>query len=326
MNHMSHPIRRKRVERVQRTSMTPEDEDDLDEEIRRGFASMRRHLSACPPAERLIDFPDGTLSAEDRRAMVDHLEVCGTCDFLLERLTRAEEALRAGADAVSPADWRAVDRQLTREFEIASNWSNSTQETPQEPRGPVRWWIAIIRTAGAFLWRPAIGYIAALILCYPAYLGIRSALVRRGADLMPGAVHNVPREEPPVQRREPPAVAEALPAVQGVRSFDLSRTRGANQADGASAMSLNLNPEDRVFLLTFFIPSRPEMRYSVSVVASDGRIIVSEQNLDRGDQQGAFSVLCKRDSFDRGEYSLIVRETNPADGRVSRRFPFRFRL
>ncbi len=297
--------------------MLHDDEDSLDEDVRRAFVTLRAHAGACPSAERLVEFHDGTLAAEESRAIVDHVVVCGTCDLLLERIKSSEEAVRGSVATIPPAEWRTIDRRLTRSFQGSLRDRGDHTERPRGFPG---------RIAG-LVWHPAVAYALALILCYPAYLGMWSSR---------GAVPEVQREEPPrVQRQgSPTSASEALPAVQHAKSFDLSRARGlggageAGKADGpsTSSVALRLAPQDRVFILTFFIPARLDRHYFASIIGGDSRITVGEQRLAGGDEQGSYSLVCQRDSFAPGEYALIVKEINPADGRVSRQFTFRFRL
>src|SRR5215831_13418897 len=93
------------------------EDDDLDGAIRRALTSLRLPSSACLPAERLVEFHEEKLAAEEGRAIVEHIAVCGVCDLLLERIKSAEEAARVRVDTIPPTEWRVIDRWLTRGFE-----------------------------------------------------------------------------------------------------------------------------------------------------------------------------------------------------------------
>ena len=177
--------------------MSRKAEDGVDEDVRVAFLGLRNQQTACPPVERLVDFHDGRLTAEAHRVVADHVILCGTCDFLIERIKSSEEAARVEAAAIPPAEWRSIDRRLTRSFESAlSGRIDSRRGVP----GRV-----------ALFWHPAVAYALTVILAYPAYLGIVSKL----------------RVAPPIERKESTPAAESSAAVQLARSFDLSRTRGA---------------------------------------------------------------------------------------------------
>lgn len=51
-----------------------------DDDLRAAFAVLPLDsVGPCPPAERLWDALEGDLDVEERRAVVDHLSVCGRC-------------------------------------------------------------------------------------------------------------------------------------------------------------------------------------------------------------------------------------------------------
>jgi hypothetical protein len=299
---------------VRRLIMLHDDEDSLDEDVRRVFVSLRAHPSACPSSEQLVEFHDGTLAAEERRAIVDHVVVCGTCDLLLERIKSSEEGARAAT--IPPAEWRTIDRRLTRSFQRSLGDRGNHMATPRGFAGRI----------ADLVWHPAVAYALALILCYPAYLGMWPR---------PRDVPEVQLEERSRVKRQasPTSASETLPAVQHARSFDLTRTRGLGGAGGTghadgpstSSVELRLSPQDTVFILTFFIPARLDRHYAAFIIGGDGRIAVGELQAGGG-EQGSYSLVCQHDSFPPGEYSLIVKEIAPADGRVSRQFTFHFRL
>lgn len=78
-----------------------------DGELRVAFASLPPdQVGPCPPAERLWDAIEGDLDVEERRAVVDHLSVCGGC------AARWRTARRLGARPLSVA--RALRRSWER--------------------------------------------------------------------------------------------------------------------------------------------------------------------------------------------------------------------
>src|SRR5205823_1319290 len=73
------------------------------------------------------------------------------------------------------AGWGDVDQRLTKRMEafLKSQPTYHNRPATASKKGIMR---IMLQAMGAFLRRPAVGYVIALILSYPAYLGITSKL------------------------------------------------------------------------------------------------------------------------------------------------------
>lgn len=145
----------------------------------------------------------------------------------------------------------------------------------------------------AWFWRPALGYALAVVLSLPATLWFL-------------------RDRVPAQAR--PAVAAAPPsAAAWVPTLELSPTRGRQSAADA------LPPSDE-FVLRLFVPSKMGTRYSAEIRDSAGKPLVTVHDLIISDSRGSLSLLCRRQAFPPGDYTVAVTEVG-GDGEPAF-FPF----
>jgi hypothetical protein len=144
------------------------------------------------------------------------------------------------------------------------------------------------------LFSPALAYALVLALLYPAYLGLFS------------------QPEDPVERivlRPPP------PELASARVFDLRQVRAAGESE------VVLQPDEQMFILSFWVPVRPGRRYEAKIAGN------TVARLRERDQQGNFALVCERRVFEApGRYVLVVSETEAATGRQEREFRFAFDL
>jgi len=128
----------------------------------------------------------------------------------------------------------------------------------------------------AFLRRPLLGYVLALVLAYPAWLGLRPS-----------------RPAPPAP---PPGAPVEAPPV-----YNLNQVRGVSGRPSASAAAEH-------FLVQFTLPVTPGSRYLATVRTAGGRAIVSRQPVESWDDLGNFSLVCRAADFPAGRYSVEVEE------------------
>ena len=144
--------------------------------------------------------------------------------------------------------------------------------------------------------RPSrIAYLIVLLLLYPAYRGLVPALAKH-------------------QTWPPPA--PPLPALESAKILRLDTTRGA------SVSTMVLTERDKVFILSFFVPIKTDLRYSAAIEDGLAKIIATPTEISSYDSQGNFYLICDRHLFTGGQYVLVVKEF----GRDSREFRFPFTL
>jgi len=160
------------------------------------------------------------------------------------------------------------------------------------------------RRMSDLFWNPMVAYVLAALLCYPAYVGIRSH-------------HNEKVEIQPKAGTPPEPVPE--PAVLSVPSFSLDAVRGTGR--DAQLPVVRLHDQDKFFLLRFLVPMKADHRYSIEIRDNAGRLIVGRQQI-KGDTQGNVALMCRRETFATGEYTLTVTEENPSGSQ----FGFVFRV
>jgi hypothetical protein len=141
---------------------------------------------------------------------------------------------------------------------------------------------------------PLPAYVLLAVALYPAYLG-----------LFP----------PPQPAPQPPkTVTPATPPAHVARVFDLSATRGGD------APAVEPGP-DGVFVLSFFVPVRPGVRFHASILDASGKPVLEPAEIAAPDPSGTLHLVCLRHRFAPGRYRVKVAETG---GRIHE-FPFTLR-
>jgi len=142
---------------------------------------------------------------------------------------------------------------------------------PPERRNILRTW----------LWRPALGYALALMLAFPA---ARWFLRERPTAPFPAAV----------------AIA-GPPAAVWVPTIELNTTRDRQPTAEPMAGS------DQ-FVLRFIVPSKKSTRFSAEIRDAAGKPVAIVRDLVTSDERGSLSLLCRRQEFAPGQYTLAVTE------------------
>jgi len=272
--------------------------------LRESLDGLKRPEDKCPDAQELARCYASELSDERANEVRRHVEACGKCDLLVERLRQFDEAAQSGAPDLPPSAWQEIDQRLTNRMEALLNAQAKPATAPN--RGGLG---GMSQTMAAFLRRPAVGYAIALALCYPAYLGIRPK---------PNPASETPKAVAPAPAAKilaPPFTAQPAPVL------DLDGVRGPLQPSNR----VQLTEQDRFFVLSFFVPIRTDRRYTATILNEAGTTIAPEEELPQPDH-GNFVLVCAREPFRPGEYRLIVSEFDHHTGQVSRRVTFRFRI
>jgi len=110
--------------------------------------------SQCPEVEVVERYVRGELPAPAAEEVRAHLEVCGICCVVVERLRELEAAVSPGSRGAEP-NWETMERRLAEECRRMY-----PEKAKQAERSRWGWWV------------PALGYGLVVILAYPAWLGI----------------------------------------------------------------------------------------------------------------------------------------------------------
>jgi hypothetical protein len=171
-------------------------------------------------------------------------------------------------------------------------------QPPVQQASPGRW---------ASLWRvfltPAPAYALALLLMYPAYLGVF-------------------RE--PIQVREVVNVTPTpLVTIGTTRVLSLG---AAGERGGERTRNITVGPRDGFFTLSFFLAQQPNRRYDVLIRNAKGDVVAKQEGLASQDGLGNFSLVCNRLLFNNGRYVLQISEVNPASSTVEHQDRFTFEV
>lgn len=179
-----------------------------------------------------------------------------------------------------------------RRFDDPEAWQEADQRLAQRFDrflGRQRYWVFSV------LSRPWLAYAMVLLLAYPAYRG----LVRR-----------------PIEPKGAPTPSSGPTGLESAKVLQLDATRSAGGSEVA------LTEQDKVFILSFFVPIRNGLRYSAEIVDPAGRVIAAQPEIASYDGKGNFYLVCDRQSFPSGQYVLTVKES----GGANREFRFLFAL
>ncbi len=145
-----------------------------------------------------------------------------------------------------------------------------------------------------YLWNPAVAYGLVALLLFPAYLGLR-------------------------QRLSPRVFEESTSPAISIPSFSLDSQRGAGIA--AQAHVVRLKDQDKSFILEFFVPMSTDRHYFAEIRDGSGRSAISRREVVSGDSPGKVSIVCRREAFRSGDYTVTV-----TDDSTARRFEYVFQV
>lgn len=191
----------------------------------------------CPDPEELQQYREGSLPESRARFVEAHLDECGVCSLLLQRLDAFDEAAAAPAARPHPAE-AALSRRIAPLL------------TPA--RRP--WWQS-----------PALGYVLALLLAYPAWRGLR----------------------PP----QPASLAESPVPV------DLNASRAAMTA------AVLVPSGARSVALSFQVSFQSGDQWTATVTGGKGGIIVPRTSIFP-DARGNTLLIVRDNPFPPGAYTL----------------------
>jgi anti-sigma factor RsiW len=230
--------------------------------------------SQCPEVEVVERFVRGELPAPAAEEFRAHLEVCGVCCVIVERLREFETA-GAPVSRGSEPDWKPMERRLAEECRRMY-----PEKTKQADGSRWGWWV------------PALGYGLAVILVYPAWLGIARRPERE-------AVRGVTLAAPRL-------------IASGASLVDLNTTRGQQGLPVVTARA-----GEQAAVLSFFVRGLPGAAYMASIVDEAGNVAVDAGAIRSYDGKGNYCVVVDPGVLKKGQYRLVVKEKDrPAAGEI----------
>jgi len=231
----------------------------------------------CPEIEVLEKYLRGRLQEQEAGVFSKHLEVCGLCSVVVERL-RDLDAAMAAVSAEPEPDWGLMERRIEEECK-------KLRATAPKVVKSAGW-------ASGGLWIPALGYGLALALVYPAWLGITRK---------------------PVPSLATPAAPEARGVVATPASFvDLNATR-----DLQGLPKVTERAGEAAAVLSFFVPSTAGVRHTASILDSADKVVLDLGEITSHDGNGNFCVVVDPRSLPVGRYRLTVRENGSLGERAT---------
>ena len=76
--------------------------DDFEKDLKQAFAGIRASKEECPDAETLSQFAGGELGKEAADYVRLHVQKCGVCDHVIDRLRQFDVAAQVGEPVNRP--------------------------------------------------------------------------------------------------------------------------------------------------------------------------------------------------------------------------------
>ncbi|MBI4893511.1 MAG: hypothetical protein HY821_23015 [Acidobacteria bacterium] len=201
----------------------------------------------CPEVEALERFWLGQSTAEEAEELRAHLEQCGVCSLALERLLEWEPAVKQAS--MAEPDWKAMEQRL------------GLAAAPEQ--GKMNWWRWLAQ-------QPAWGYALAVILAYPAWLGVGGGFSRPGGSES---------------------------GAKWVKAVDLNPTR----APGALP-----KVDSEVVALEFLVAEQPDDSRRVEIRNAEGQVAVRLGRLQQCSETGNCVLVVNAGQLKAGRYALVV--------------------
>jgi hypothetical protein len=275
---------------------------------------MDNQAQICGDGPLLLWYAAGALGDEESAQVARHVEDCPGCQTLVRQnrelaqtylsLSRPEArhlaadvlvGLASGEEGAGPTEARAhlaacdECRQIVSTLEKVERDEQDSSWILETLGARLRsTWAGITR--GAWMRSPLPAYLLALVLLYPAYLG----LVGRSDDVAP--------------RLLPPPVPVASETERG---------------SGESPVQVEANGASTV--LTFFVPIAPDRyRYQLELRTKDGRRLFFSRDAKSFDGVGTFALTVPGRSLRTGSYELRVEEREREAGELANVYLFPF--
>ncbi len=266
-----------------------DDERNLEELI----DLLRRERGSCPESHVLVAYQEGALAPEEAAKIRAHADLCGICQASLQ-VVEAWQAARRGEEVGEAPDWQIIRGDLRKRVLAFASAGG-------KPRNAFARFASGLR---GLLWRPAVAYIIALILLYPAYRG-----------LFPRQPIEYPKVEGP-----PVPISAGTAATITLERHDVR---------GVEARPNVVRPAagDRYVALQFFVPIRavPNVEYTARIDGAAG-IVVQAGKIVSMDRIGNFQLVVPRERLAFGSYTLIVEEYDRQKNERTATFSFLFEV
>ncbi|MCI0604306.1 hypothetical protein L0156_15010 [bacterium] len=238
---------------------------DIPDSFQEAFNELKARRGDCPGSDELLQYQQKSLPEEQLVKTKQHIDSCGLCDSIVTRLAQFDSAVT------------------------------------EKPKQSIPWMV----TVRQFFLQPAVAYLVALALLYPAYVGIF--------------------RKPVIVEKITKAPAPPIQGVGSAQDFDLGE--GTVQRGGSPSLApvqvIRISAEEKFFILNFFVPVRPDRRYEMQIVDDKGEQITAGKVTSR-DRLGNFSLVCTWELFPPDPYVLTIKELEQNSQQVHDEYFFRF--
>jgi hypothetical protein len=182
---------------------------------------------------------------------------------------------------------------------IVQGLTEFDEVTRKDPEG-IKWSSRLLH----FMLNPAVAYLVALALLYPAYRGIFHSSTEV------------------VETME-----EQKQQVDSASDFDLGEgtlQRGIGATPSVEKV-ISIPKEERFFILNLFIPVRSDLSYKMEV-QDEKDAVISTTDVQSRDRLGNFSIVCTRELFPPGSYRIRIQELDPKTRQPLAEYLFRFKV
>jgi hypothetical protein len=228
-------------------------------------------LPQCPETEILASLLSNGMLPGDRDSIQAHIAACQGCSAIIARMKAFDEP----QEAVS--DWPRVEQRLRARFEATMKSPSLSEPARAFHTVPAR---------RSFAWHPAIAWLVAASLVYPAFLGI-------------------------VSHRSAPQASPPPDSLEETRIVDLTVTRDGHQATGLAPIG-----QGHPVAFRFVVPVREGFRYEAGLLDLSGRLVAGPAEA-HGDAYGNFAVLFRGVVAPGSAAELQVTELDPDGAKVN---------
>jgi len=257
------------------------------------FGKGRKKVSKDKDS-RLDDIP-GPIQRALREMMAERGDCPGSEKLIAfhDRLLPAEEILqvRQHVEMCGLCDSRIA---------AMARFDSVTKPTEEKDR------LMIVRR---FFLSPALAYLFVLALIYPAYRGIF--------------------QEPEVKEKivtRTKTIPMPVEAVAAARDFSLGEATRQRSGGVESIPIIELSPQEKFFILSFFLPVHPSHQYEMEITDDKGGVLTSADRIMSRDALGNFSIVASSKLFPDNLYTLKVLESEEGSGRLIDTYSFPFQV
>ncbi|MGH9674624.1 MAG: hypothetical protein ACRD44_15705, partial [Bryobacteraceae bacterium] len=107
------------------------------------------------------------------------------------------------------------------------------------------------------------------------------------------------------------------PMLEPARTFEVAQLRSIGAA-------IRLEPGERVFILSVFVPHRPQFKYRAEIRGPGSTPVLPTRELSAFDASGNTSIVCESRAFPAGVYTITITEHPERTVAITQTFEYRF--